>query len=54
MDRENMNDAKKVIEKLFPEKEARKAYLEMLAECIEEARRHGAEKWGVNHEVSYN
>lgn len=54
MDRESIDDAKKVIEKLFPEKEARKAYLEMFAECIEEARRHGAEKWGVNHEVSYN
>jgi len=47
MDRESIDDAKKVIEKISPEKESRKAYLEMFAECIEEARRHGAEKWGV-------
>jgi hypothetical protein len=47
MDRENIDDAKKVIEKLFPEEESRKAYLDMFAECIEEARRHGDEKWGV-------
>ena len=47
MDRENMNDAKKVIKKLFPEEESRKAYLKMFAECIEEARPHGDEKWGV-------
>jgi hypothetical protein len=47
MDRKSIEAAQKVIEKLFPQKEARKAYLKMFSEAIAEARRHGEEKWGV-------
>jgi hypothetical protein len=47
MNRNSVSDAKKVVEKLFPKKEARIAYLKMFSEAIAEAKRHGDEKWGV-------
>ena len=47
MNRESKNQAQKIIEKLYPEKEARNAYLKMFSEAIAEARKHGEEKWGV-------
>jgi len=47
MNRESKSEAQKVIEKLFPEKEARKAYLKMFSEAIAKARSHGDKKWGV-------
>jgi hypothetical protein len=47
MNRNSINGAKKVIEKLFPQKGARNAYLKIFSEAITEARKHGEEKWGV-------
>jgi hypothetical protein len=41
-------EAKKVIEKLFPKKEARDAYLAMFKEAIAQARSYGEKKWGVS------
>jgi hypothetical protein len=41
-------EARKVIEKLFPKKEAREAYLGMFKEAIEKARSFGEDKWGVS------
>ena len=48
MDRGSKVQAKKVIEKLFPEKKARKAYLTMFSDAIENARRYGDEKWAIH------
>lgn len=47
MDRNSKVQAKKVIEKLYSQKGARKAYLKMFSEAIEESRALGEEKWGV-------
>jgi hypothetical protein len=48
MDLQSKAQAKKIVEKLFPEKEARDAYLEMFKEAIEKARSLGEDKWGVS------
>jgi len=47
LNRHSKEDAKKIIEKLFPEKEARNACLKMFAEAIVEAKRYGNKKWSV-------
>jgi len=41
MNRNSKAQAKKIIEKLFPKKGARDAYLKMFSEAIAEARSHG-------------
>ncbi len=47
MNRESKTDVKKLIEKLFPVKKEREAYLKMFSEAIAKARSLGDKKWGV-------
>lgn len=47
MNRNSKAQAQKVIEKLFPKKVARNAYLKMFSEAIAKARSLGEDKWGV-------